>query len=109
MSGLTDFLLARIAEDEASGDAAVSAEVESCRADGMPDLTEAEVRDYWADQHWWKRRLAECEAKRQRVAILTEMEAADENTLSSYAYSLLCREALPYADHPDYRREEWKP
>ena len=79
---LTDFLLARIAEDEAQN-------------------TEARRRideGYWSPNEA-RRWAAECEAKRRLIRWL------DDFTLREQGLSLL---ALPYADHPDYR-EEWKP
>jgi hypothetical protein len=82
---LTDFLLARIAEDEAC-------------ADGLE----------WDDGnpvHQTARVLAECEAKRQIVEACAEVLAYDAEALPQDVLRFL---ALPYADHPDYR-EEWKP
>lgn len=85
---LTAFLLARIAEDEAN--------VHMVRA-GWPQLVRTPM----------PRALVECEAKRQIVA-----EAAgwldridDRSTIRDRVLRVL---ALPYADHPDYRKE-WKP
>jgi hypothetical protein len=94
MSGeqsLTDFLLARIAEDEewiaADGD---------CRCEGHDRLGPA--RPECAD-----RIAAECEAKRQI------MELAESVTDMHYEWEKVeAVLALPYADHPDYR-SEWKP
>jgi hypothetical protein len=82
---LTDFLLARIAEDEAC-------------ADGLE----------WDDGnpvHQTARVLAECEAKRRIVEACADVLAYDAEALPQDVLRLL---ALPYADHPDYR-QEWKP
>lgn len=83
MTTLTDFLLARIAEDE------------------------ADVADPAAALHYAPDRvLAECEAKRR---IVERHSGCDE---VSYGDTSTCPDArdlaLPYADHPDYR-PEWKP
>jgi hypothetical protein len=107
---LTEFLLARIAEDEAGNDRAVTSEVERCQADGMPDLTEQEVRDYWADQAWWRRRLAECETKR-RIVELAWHHFGDDDFAGGMEYAkeqVLELMSTVYADHPDYR-DEWRP
>lgn len=79
---LTDFLLARIAEDEDAIDLAVE------------------------ENRYWPYRLpssarAECEAKRRIVGSCVEESPME----GAHILRLL---ALPYADHPDYR-EEWKP
>jgi hypothetical protein len=91
---LTDFLLARIAEDEAC-------------ADGLE----------WDDGnpvHQTARVLAECEAKRQIVEHADTVSSMDRQiesewgTRSSVPWDedegirLLRLLALPYADHPDY-------
>lgn len=83
---LTDFLLQRIAEDEA--------EVQNALALHGSGTT-------WRLGHALDpaRVLAECEAKRRTVEWLV-MEPRDEQPLRFLA--------LPYADHEDYR-EEWKP
>jgi hypothetical protein len=111
---LAQFLLARIAEDEAANDELVRAEVARCRADGMPSLTEDEVRAYWAGQPWWERRVAECDAKRRIV----DAWVAADHAAGSYPGTMAGIEqgldaalqflALPYADHPDYD-EKWRP
>jgi hypothetical protein len=82
---LTEFLLARIAEDEA----------EMQRADFVWD---------------YQRLLAECEAKRRIVKtrpfkLLAGAEERQADRLRDQVLRLL---ALPYADHPDYQ-QEWKP
>jgi len=105
MSDLTEFLLARIAEDEAVAQDAL---------DGRP----------WADESWQPevyddgvrnvavayspaRVLAECEAK---WAIVDEARrwierpSGPETSMPERALAFL---ALPYAEHPDYR-EEWR-
>lgn len=88
---LADFLLARIADDEA-------------------EIHEAEA--VIEDAGWWQikrpRVLAECAAKR---AIVSELQPGRHEDLgisqgtSEYLLSLL---AVPYSDHPDYD-ESWRP
>jgi Family of unknown function (DUF6221) len=59
-------------------------------------------------RHQPVRVLAECEAKRRRVGILVAAMEPGATTYAGPAGVLLKLEALPYADHPDYR-EEWRP
>lgn len=122
---LTDFLLARIAEDEAvAGEATpgpwyADADYSTVTAAPFTSARAAYDRDYLAGEvdcwvipesmdssvgrhnlahiarHDPARVLAECEAKRRIV----------DESRSRLAMRLV---ALPYADHPDYR-EEWKP
>lgn len=116
MSDLTEFLLARIAEDEAVAREAAGALVLDPEADDW--------RDWYANEAGTSgdpivavgpsRALAECEAKRRIVqawmgADVTAggypgTDAGVEMGLS-LALDLL---ALPYSYHPDYR-EEWRP
>lgn len=112
---LVDFLLARIAEDE-----------EAAKAPLTPPLSGAvQVGDTGTDLvvAWDCRRvLAECEAKWLRVTALSGMASNDPDALPEWlrgaadeirpvpvqsAVRLLAIEALPYADHPDYR-DEWR-
>ena len=118
---LTEFLLARITEDEAAAREATTPNGGSIYADrnmlGTKLLTHIKRRNP-------ARVLAECEAKRRIVESLVDAEDAvtkydsdDPNNPPAYwqewgnlhalrlAAELL---ALPYADHPDYR-EEWRP
>jgi hypothetical protein len=89
---LAEFLLARIAEDEA----AVS-----------PFVAIAFPTGQWSEA----RVLAECEAKRriigrfQMFSTMTELPRMEirHNELLDVLHTL----ALPYAEHPDYR-EGWK-
>lgn len=85
---LTDFLLARIAEDEA---------VANGEGGWQPGLTLG-----LAD-----RMSAECEAKRGLITEAADwLDRLDElETIGGRVRKLL---ALPYADHPDYR-DEWRP
>ena len=93
---LTEFLLARIAEDEA---AALS------RLRGHRELPETERES---------RVFAECKAKRRIVEwaapVLTNWPgaAAGARHVSDDGLDVLRILALPYADHPDYD-EEWRP
>ena len=95
MSDLTDFLLARIAEDEAWAE-----------SETFPQPFRFEAA----------RVLAECEAKRRIVDRCERDMVAEGESASGYDIiahtDALARDtleflALPYADHPDYR-EEWR-
>ncbi len=106
---LTEFLLARIAEDEETArqpdlmwPSSWTAKFHHYEA-----LRETKPRDYamgrYCTQFDPARVLAECEAKRRIVALaesVTDMHAEWE-TLEMLL-------ALPYADHPDYD-ETWRP
>ncbi|GAA1138517.1 DUF6221 family protein [Nocardioides aquiterrae] len=88
---LTDFLLARIAEDVAGAEA----------ADAVPAPW-----GFWDDG----RVLAECEAKRRIVGLhgrVDPCDAHDGATLETVECDTLRALAAVYADHPDYR-EEWR-
>lgn len=111
MSGLTDFLLARIAEDEAV--AREWPEDPGPPPEGYP---------FWIDPHGHPiyqprgRVLAECDAKRRIVDHYAHLMQPGEPDISpeyddgyidatEFALKIV---ALPYADHPDYR-PEWAP
>jgi hypothetical protein len=108
---LTEFLLARIAEDEAAANAAHR---ESMRGHAGPGFARSRVA--WAAQAEGVRGsalierftparvLAECEAKR-RVVEHCDFDHLALSVGDPYVLQLL---ALPYADHPDYR-DDWKP
>ena len=85
MSELTEFLLARIAEDEKT-------------ADLDEDIGHISRQGY-------VRALAECEAKRTLVLELDRMER-DEMGWDGIEDKVMCYLAMPHADHPDYR-EDW--
>ena len=99
---LADFLLARIAEDQA--DAMVG-----WRWKALPAGEYARLQ---------ARVLAECEARRRIVAELDRLGAMSTDGMrdgGANAMSMmdalefaLRALALPYADHPDYH-EEWRP
>jgi len=100
---LVDFLLQRIAEDEAVAERASSHNGGATFAkDNYGCLLVQPARV-----------LAECAAKRQivalhqryLVALNQESRDADRRCSLEPVVRLL---ALPYADHPDYR-EEWRP
>lgn len=112
---LTNFLLERIAEDEAVAREVIESDEHVQRLTDYP--LDADW-SFWADTDGARpsvsvgsaRVLAECEAKRRIVKA-----AADDSDPHDYwhgwndAHGLaLAALALPYADHPDYR-EEWKP
>jgi hypothetical protein len=108
---LTDFLLARIAEDETRAPL-----VDQCPYN-LGDITEEED---WAGVHWTSARvLAECEAKRRIVGLIEDIKSAEKAAFDEWGdwhdsedehpSELIVRLlAAVYADHPDYR-EEWRP
>lgn len=121
---LTDFLLARIAEDEAGaraaspgpwriagtdderddedtwpGDVLAVDGIKAAESFALTDRQQFATAGHIA-RHDPARVLAECEAKRRIVELC---DGFDEQ--GREVRQLL---ALPYADHPDYR-EEWKP
>lgn len=121
---LTEFLLARIAEDEAVARAVADLTGESNRwwVDGPAQESRKhwvyatgekfkyrEVADHIA-RHDPARVLAECEAKRRIVAALGDWDDGYvwSSSTGSRAEDALRALALPYADHPDFR-EEWRP
>ena len=108
MITLTEFLLARIAEDQE--------EIENARL--------ADAPEWWMPEHWNRERsLAECEAKRRIV----ELHADDEPIcMGDYVAGLTHRQVIEveafngvpvgycdtlralgsvYAGHPDFRKE----
>ena len=96
---LADFLLARIAEDEAR----IKHWMKCRRPSGGPCSCTGNLRRFNDRRH------AECEAKRRiverwKVLRLTPWATVEMRTLE-YVMEWL---ALPYENHPDYR-EEWKP
>ncbi len=126
MTTLTDFLLARIAEDEVAANAAHR---ESMRGHAGPGYVRSivawaaqakEVRGHELIERMTPARvLARCEADRRIVELAAEATALGDELAHERRYGprrdtpdvghlILCALALPYADHPDYR-EEWKP
>ena len=133
MSDLTEFLLARIAEDEARFDEPKFYEVESARGpgwgnrgdcpicgayqfDGTEDATEQAWYEHAENVHQRTRALAECKAKRAII------ELHKPGLAPAYeGYEKVCSEdrddwpcptlrvlASVYSDHPGYR-PEWRP
>ena len=117
---LPDFLLARIAEDEEVAQAATHQKIAGpshgnwnvdsalLMANGMLER----VDRLHIARHDPARVLAECEAKRQIVAIATEAtrmvdSSPADHRAASDAESILRTLALSYVDHGDYR-EEWR-
>lgn len=124
MSDLTEFLLARIAEDEA---AARSATGGAWTHEGAPNgfapmvianggvVAETYDKPHLSDaahiaRHDPARVLAECEAKRRIME--TYSLSAEERGIAVDAWILLrdaiAHLALPYDTHPDYD-EAWRP
>jgi hypothetical protein len=126
MTTLTEFLLARIAEDETvanqardDGDGRWSTgshPSDECRIEGDNMIVydeggHTEAQASHIARHDPARVLAECEAKRRIV----ESHAYDEgfegcvhDMKDDWPCPTLCLLALPYADHADYR-DEWRP
>lgn len=98
---LTEFLLARIAEDEQMANEGVDAGRCTCRPNPRSLLRRIDVHH----PQCALRVLAECEAKRRIVADCAEYEGPETDGLS---WRTLHAIALVYADHPDYR-DEWRP
>ncbi len=94
---LTEFLLARIAEDESEQSRWLDYEpIGADRAVGIDECMQVT-----AERNWFTRRVnAECEAKRRVIAFARHLP-------SVYGWSVLEPMALPYIDHPDWR-EEWR-
>ena len=123
---LAEFLLARIAEDEAAARAGISSQADPengwglIEYQGMAGLSLSphvgHVHERVQGEHiirWHPARvLAECEAKRRIVAMQAEND--DQRHQPGFHYKAQMIEgvlrslALPYADHPDYR-ESWRP
>ena len=114
VADLVDFLLARIAEDEEAAKAPLTSPLSGTVQAGDPG---ADVVVAWD----CRRVLAECEAKWMRVTALSGIAISPQRlpewlpldadavrpTAVRSAVMLLAIEALPYADHPDYR-DEWR-
>jgi hypothetical protein len=98
MTKLAEFLLARIAEDEAAAWGTGNSGYTLSIVDGVTGTTVGGAR-----------LRAECEVKRRIVAAARdyspELEHGDNG---EWAFDLTLRAlALPYSDHPDFR-EEWR-
>ena len=128
---LTEFLLARIAEDEAVAQKAGGDEweyaaccgamqIQTVRVDGTLGYEQhrAITRDYeglsdsveedagpHVARHDPARVLAECKAKRRIVERYAFLAEYGDDGDARWVLPLL---ALPYADHPDFQ-EEWRP
>jgi Family of unknown function (DUF6221) len=95
---LADFLLDRIAEDEAVAHAA-ERHWHGIRVESATSAEDEHVR-----RHGPARVLADCEARRR---IVEQFSLTRTMTGSAFVTPLLRLLALPYADHPDHR-EEWR-
>lgn len=116
---LTDFLLARIQEDDEAarsiasappvyehfGDTAIEAAANLAVSEGAWDETGAFLQRF-ADP---ARVLAELEAKRRIVEAVTTgpMAVVGAGEPSPWSLKMLGILALPYSDHPDYQ-QEWR-
>jgi hypothetical protein len=120
---LTDFLLARIAEDEDVARRGISGQADPENGWGLVEYQGlaglalsphvGHIHERVQGEHvirWHPARvLAECEAKRrilERAVALSEWDEMGSSTADD-GYDILGFLALPYADHPDYR-QWWK-
>ena len=117
---LTEFLLARIAEDEAVARAVSRAhwrysigdtwDLEGVEHDVVRGLGDSEIAFTFEleathiARHDPARVLAKCEALRRIVEQYASLAKHGDSGDARWVLPLL---ALPYADHPDYR-EEWR-
>jgi hypothetical protein len=97
---LTEFLEARIAEDEAVARHSLNGDIEY-----LPSLTTKHGDVLYLGVTHPARVLAECEAKRRIVERWRYLIRHGDTGLLEWVAKVL---ALPYADHPDYP-DEWKP
>lgn len=109
---LTEFLLTRIAEDEAVARAALYDDADAANQPHSLSCgyraTELSVTPECICG-WPVRVLAECAAKRAIVeACESSLANLDGPGAAGLAYCTLEALALPFADHPDYD-ESWKP
>jgi hypothetical protein len=125
---LTEFLLARIAEDEQAATAGISTQADPengwglIEYEGLAGLTLSphvgHIHERVQGEHiirWHPHRvLAECEAKRRIVELCAEVmgdedprTSLDEAGWISLAWELMYELAGVYADHPDFR-EGWR-
>lgn len=123
-SAITEFLLARIAEDEAAAQGAgLIAWLIYRRPDGSMDYTEVATATVYCPDIWVtaegeaegfasvmviydeRRVLAECNAKERIVERYAFLAKHGDSGDARWVLPLL---ALPYADHPDCL-PEWKP
>lgn len=97
---LTDFLLARIAEDEAQATRSKE-DAATGKTLGVPASWVTAVAD---------RVLAECEAKRRIVNMAWDHFGEDDYAwgMEEAKRQILLEMAQPFADHPEFRAE-WKP
>lgn len=122
MNDLSEFLLARIAEDEdaarraafgyGAGWASERDDVEDwsvVHADGQRDMVGCEDRDVTRHiaRHDPARILAECDAKRRIITLMRDGYTDRDVEYWSLYKALQCL-ALPFAGHESYR-EEWRP
>jgi hypothetical protein len=91
---ITEFLLARIAEDEEQAYALVEPQMEG--------YSHKPADSY--EGRWSRRFLAECEAKRRIVNLSDEVENhyASNYDAQELAGTVLVELSRPYADHPDF-------
>jgi len=117
---LTEFLLARIAEDESVARNSALHFDDGRRAnwleaasgvldtgDELWTLGDSAISRH-AERFDPARVLAECEAKRRIVELVRPDPSMPVDSGRFVSAGVLMLLALPYADHPDYR-DEWRP
>lgn len=110
---ITEFLLARIAEDEAAAMAATKATAMPAfgdtAAESMLGLAESEGADRVAVEHFQRhnpdRVLHDCKAKRRQIAHLIDFMEGDYAPWNETQLRMM---AEVYANHPDYD-PAWRP
>jgi hypothetical protein len=100
---LTEFLLARITEDEADARHSSADAMTGYRWKHYPRGAYEEIQALALGRA--RRVLAECEAKRKIVNAMGSTLGDAEQSVAAFVLKAL---ALPHADHPDYD-EEWRP
>lgn len=117
---LTEFLLARIAEEEAAANLAIDTATAPNVYFRWRRVQRNDMLDWaddWPTDYTPARIVAECEAKRQIVEEHPSYDGRGQNCATCCASdeagdpwccTTLLAVASVYADHPDYR-EEWRP
>ena len=103
MSTITDFILARVAEDERAAHYAMTRD----------PLNDRDTEGWWIGhyQHYTRhdpaRVVAQCEAIRRVVLSCSEMQMSGVEMAAYLATQTIRTLALAHADHPDFR-EDWR-
>jgi len=106
MSDLTEFLLTRIAEDEAVARALSSQEDYMLSQSFYGHSSVDAPVTAFMERFGIARVLAECESKRRIMEECADLASSED--VYTHADLILHALALPYADRPEYR-EAWRP